>query len=60
MSHRQSTGWRYGKERDDEHKFHPLMVPYSDLPDEEKEKDRNAVRSYPAQIKAAGLEIVWL
>lgn len=33
-------GWRYGPERDDEAKTHPLLVAYRDLPDDEKVYDR--------------------
>ena len=34
-------GWKYGEQRDDNKKTHPCLVPYKDLPDEEKEYDRN-------------------
>lgn len=34
-------GWRYGVERDDVHKTHPCLVPYGELPESEKEYDRN-------------------
>lgn len=34
-------GWTYGKERNDELKTHPCLVPYEELPDVEKEYDRN-------------------
>lgn len=34
-------GWTYGEQRNDELKTHPCLVPYEDLPDEEKEYDRN-------------------
>jgi len=34
-------GWAYGPERNDEKKAHPCLVPYEDLPDCEKEYDRN-------------------
>lgn len=34
-------GWTYGPERNDEQKTHPCLVPYEDLPEEEKEYDRN-------------------
>ena len=34
-------GWRYGEQRNDELKTHPCLVPYEDLPEEEKEYDRN-------------------
>ncbi len=34
-------GWEYGEQRNDELKTHPCLVPYEDLPEEEKEYDRN-------------------
>lgn len=34
-------GWKYGEERNDNLKTHPCLVPYEDLPDEEKVYDRN-------------------
>ena len=34
-------GWTFGSERNDEKKTHPCLVPYNDLPEEEKEYDRN-------------------
>jgi len=33
-------GWTYGPERDDQLRQHPDLVPYSSLPDSEKEYDR--------------------
>lgn len=36
-----SQGWTYGEKRDDAKKHHPCLIPYEDLPDEEKEYDRN-------------------
>lgn len=36
-----SQGWSYGDKRDDENKLHPCLVPYEELPEEEKEFDRN-------------------
>ena len=34
-------GWKYGEQRNDEFKTHPCLVPYEELPEEEKEYDRN-------------------
>lgn len=34
-------GWTYGKQRDDALKTHPCLVPYEELPESEKEYDRN-------------------
>jgi adenylate cyclase len=35
-------GWTYGPNRDDANKKHPCLVPYADLPENEKEYDRKA------------------
>ena len=32
-------GWKYGERRNDELKTHPCLVPYEELPEEEKEYD---------------------
>lgn len=34
-------GWTYGEQRDDQKKTHPCLIPYEELPDSEKEYDRN-------------------
>lgn len=34
-------GWTYGEQRNDMQKTHPCLVPYEELPEEEKEYDRN-------------------
>lgn len=34
-------GWTYGEKRDDAAKTHPCLVPYDQLPESEKEYDRN-------------------
>lgn len=36
-----NDGWRYGPERNDERKEHPCLVEYDELPDSEREYDRN-------------------
>lgn len=36
-----SEGWTYGPTKDVEKKMTPLLVPYSELPESEKEYDRN-------------------
>ena len=38
---RMEQGWSYGEKRDDVKKLHPCLVPYEELPDIEKEYDRN-------------------
>lgn len=34
-------GWTYGAQRDDTLKTHPCLIPYEELPEEEREYDRN-------------------
>ena len=34
-------GWRYGETRNDERLEHPCLIPYEELPDSEREYDRN-------------------
>ena len=33
--------WSYGPERDDDAKKHPCLIPYEELPEAEREYDRN-------------------
>jgi len=54
MRERREAGWQYGPARDDARKIHPSFVPYAELPEPEREKDRNNVRSYPALIASLG------
>lgn len=41
MKTRLEQGWTYGPERNDAEKKHPCLVPYDELPEEEKIYDRN-------------------
>ena len=36
-----AQGWTWGPKRDDEKKENPCLVPYEELPESEKEYDRN-------------------
>ncbi|HEY3782665.1 MAG TPA: RyR domain-containing protein [Fimbriimonadaceae bacterium] len=44
MQTRAKEGWRYSQTRDDKEKLSPLMVPYDQLSESEKETDRVTVR----------------
>jgi hypothetical protein len=57
MEQRRRDGWRYAETRDDSRKLHPAMVPYAELPEREKGKDRNSVRHYPDFAARAGYRI---
>ena len=51
-------GWTYGETRDDERKQHPCLIPYEELPESEKEFDRNtALEALKLMIKL-GYQIV--
>lgn len=39
LAEKQTDGWVYGEVKDVEKKEHPCMVPYSDLPQEQRSKD---------------------
>lgn len=52
-----AQGWTYGPERNDEEKKHPCLVPYSDLPEEEKVYDRATSIETLKFIVANGFEI---
>lgn len=55
---RKKEGWTYGKVRNDEHKKHPDLIPYSALPDSEKEYDRIMALNTIKLVKKLGFEIV--
>jgi serine phosphatase RsbU (regulator of sigma subunit) len=45
------NGWRYGSSRNDSTKTHPSLIPYHELSEPEKEKDRELVRLIPAFLQ---------
>jgi hypothetical protein len=51
---RMADGWRYGPRRDEAKKEHPSLVPYKDLPEEEKEYDRSAALETLKVLQALG------
>ena len=53
-----SEGWKYGAERNDERKEHPCLVSYENLPESEKEYDRNTALETLKVIKKIGYEIL--
>ena len=50
-------GWTYGEKRNDIHKKHPCLVPYDELPEEEKEYDRNTAMNTIKMVKKLGFRI---
>lgn len=55
---RLAEGWTYGAERNDHLKQHPCLVPYNELPEIEKEYDRNTAMQTLRLIKKLGFDII--
>lgn len=51
-------GWTYGEKRNDDTKTTPCLVPYSELPDSEKEYDRNTALGTLRLIIKLGYKII--
>jgi hypothetical protein len=50
-------GWSWGPQRDDAARKHPCLVPYADLPESEKEFDRQAAMGTLKAILALGYRL---
>lgn len=50
-------GWTWGEERNDQRKTHPCLVPYEQLPEEEKDYDRNTALGTLKLIIKLGFKI---
>lgn len=50
-------GWMFGPTRDDTAKTNPCLVPYEDLPEQEKDMDRAMVLGILKAVAALGYEI---
>lgn len=55
---RTDQGWTYGPERNDQKKENPDMVPYCNLPEDEKLYDREMAMQTLKLVKKLGFEIV--
>ncbi len=49
--------WVYGRERNDEARIHDCLLPYADLSEYQKNKDRNTIRHYIQFAETAGMRI---
>lgn len=57
MKKRINDGWSYGKERNDTKKTTPCIVPYEELPESEKEYDKETARTVINALIALGYSI---
>ena len=55
---RMEQGWTYGPTRDDAARKHPCLVPYGELPEEEKVYDRSTSQETLRFILGHGFRIV--
>lgn len=55
---RMEQGWTYGPERNDQLKQHPCLVPYEQLPEEEKAYDRDTALGTLKLITKLGFKIM--
>ena len=55
---RSVEGWKLGPQRNKDQKTTPWLIPYSQLPDEVKEFDRDAVRTIPAILARIDLKVM--
>lgn len=55
---RLEQGWRYGPVRDDGKKHHPCLVSYDELPEAEKDYDRNTARETIKTLRELGYNII--
>jgi len=60
VDERVRKGWAYGSARNDPEKIHDCIVPWSRLPEAQREKDRNAIRALPPILAKVNLKIVRL
>lgn len=51
-------GWTWAKERDDARRLHPSLIPWAELDEVERDKDRSTVRNIPELMRMAGRRIV--
>jgi hypothetical protein len=57
VEERLRAGWTYGPTKNTDKKTNPTLVPWDELPEDEKIKDSNAVRGLPAFLAKAGFQI---
>ena len=55
-SQKRAAGYRFGSKRSDAEGTHPSMVPWEELSEEEREKDRQAVQQVPSLFADAGFQ----
>jgi hypothetical protein len=51
-------GWKWGPIKDVANKISPYIIPWTGLPEEMKEYDRDAARQIPHLLEQVGMEVI--
>lgn len=57
MAEKERAGWKYAPVADKPNLLHNLLIPYDQLPEEEKEKDRDTLNNIPILLDKVGYRI---
>ncbi len=57
VNERLRAGWRYGSPKDDQNKISPTLIPWEELSEEEKNKDRTTVEGIPEFLAKIGFQV---
>lgn len=60
MHGKERFGWVYNPVRDDALKHHDCLLPWEELPQDQREKDRNAARNVVRLANIAGMKVIRL
>lgn len=58
MDDRRASGWTHGAVRDDAARHHPDLVPWSELAEADREKDREVIRGMGTVLADVGFDVV--
>ena len=53
-----ADGWKFARKTNKDMKLNQCLVPWSELPEEEREKDRDMVRGIPRMLARGGYAVV--
>jgi hypothetical protein len=59
MAHLDSEGWKHSQIRDDKHRLHDCLIPYCELREIDRRKDRDSVLHYPDFARTAKWKITF-
>lgn len=54
---KQDQGWRYGEKKDPDKKTNPALLTWEELPDSERDKNKDFIRGLPKLLARAGFQI---